>query len=62
MTEPAGAPEGIATSPIVIRDVSPQLDCGRYPIKRVVGETLTVTAEIFRDGHAHLAGVLKVRE
>ena len=40
---------------IVIEHVSPELDAGRYPVKRTVGETLAVTADIFRDGHEVLS-------
>jgi starch synthase (maltosyl-transferring) len=38
-------------SRVVIERVSPQIDCGRFPIKRVVGETVVVEADIFADGH-----------
>ncbi len=36
---------------IVIEAVYPELDCGRYAVKREVGDTLEVSADIFRDGH-----------
>jgi starch synthase (maltosyl-transferring) len=39
------------TKRIVIENVKPQINCGRYPAKRVVGEEITVTADIFGDGH-----------
>ena len=42
---------------IQIRDVEPQVDCGRFPIKRVVGEEVVVSATIFRDGHDVLGAV-----
>jgi len=42
----------------VIEDVRPQIDGGRFPIKRTVGETVAVTAAIFADGHAALSAVL----
>jgi len=31
--------------------VNPEIDCGRFPIKRVTGEKVIVQAEIFADGH-----------
>jgi len=34
-----------------IEDVYPKVDDGRYPVKRVVGETIEVWANIYRDGH-----------
>ena len=36
---------------IVIERVSPQIDCGRFPIKRIIGETIVVEADVFADGH-----------
>ncbi|HXV73641.1 MAG TPA: maltotransferase domain-containing protein, partial [Sphingomonadales bacterium] len=46
---------------MVIENVKPQIDGGRFPIKRVVGERVDVTADIFADGHDALAAVLKYR-
>jgi starch synthase (maltosyl-transferring) len=46
---------------IVIERVEPQLDGGRHPIKRVVGDTLRVTADIFADGHVMLGAALLLR-
>ena len=46
---------------IIIEDVTPQLDCGRYAVKREVGDTLTVEADIFKDGHDILAATLRYR-
>jgi starch synthase (maltosyl-transferring) len=36
---------------VVIDKVRPEIDGGRFPIKRVVGETLEVEADAFTDGH-----------
>lgn len=36
---------------IVIENVSPQLDCGANPIKRIVNQNVNVTADVFSDGH-----------
>ena len=38
-------------APVVIECVKPELDRGRYPVKRVVGETVEVRADILKDGH-----------
>lgn len=46
---------------IVIEDVSPELDGGRYPVKRIVGDIFEVSADIFRDGHDILAAAIKYR-
>jgi len=47
--------------PIVITHVRPSVDDGRYPVKREVGDSLTVTADIFKEGHATLAAALLFR-
>ncbi len=46
---------------ILVKDVQPQIDCGRYPVKRVVGEEVVVSATIFRDGHDVLGAAVKYR-
>jgi starch synthase (maltosyl-transferring) len=46
---------------IVIERVSPQLDGSRYPVKRVVGDQLLVTADLISDGHDLLDAALLVR-
>jgi starch synthase (maltosyl-transferring) len=38
-------------APLVIECVRPELDCGRYAVKRVVGDTVEVRADILKDGH-----------
>ena len=40
---------------VVIDQISPRVDGGRYPAKAVVGQTLKVHARIFTDGHNRLA-------
>ena len=47
---------------IVIENVQPQLDGGRYAVKREVGDTFEVWATIFKDGHNRLTAVLKWRK
>jgi len=46
---------------IIIEDVTPLVDGGRYPAKRVVGEPCVVEADIFRDGHQVLRAAIKWR-
>ncbi|MEO6816510.1 MAG: maltotransferase domain-containing protein, partial [Edaphobacter sp.] len=46
---------------IMIEYVEPQVGCGRYPAKRIIGDTVTVTAAIFADGHDHISGRLLFR-
>src|SRR5215469_5142589 len=40
---------------VVIENVSPEIDGGRFAIKRVVGETVEVEADVFADGHDSVA-------
>ncbi len=51
-----------SATPAVIENVRPQLDGGRHPIKRVIGDRVDVTADVFRDGHDALAAALLYRE
>src|SRR5438477_720290 len=46
----------------VIENVQPLVDCGRYMVKRVAGDDLTVEDDIFKDGHDLVAAVLKWRK
>lgn len=56
------AAEAPPPSPILIERVEPSIDCGRYPVKREVGDVLVVSADIFREGHDKLAAVVRYRE
>ena len=46
----------------VIRRISPSLDNARFAVKRAVGETITVRADVFKDGHDEIAVLLKWRQ
>ncbi|HUF93196.1 MAG TPA: maltotransferase domain-containing protein, partial [Candidatus Limnocylindria bacterium] len=46
---------------IVIENVAPAVDGGRYPVKREQGATLEVTADIFKEGHDVLVAFVKYR-
>ena len=56
-TRGSGVPQD--PSRVVIEGVSPVVDAGIFPVKRVVGEMLVVEADIFADGHDVLAAVLR---
>jgi starch synthase (maltosyl-transferring) len=45
----------------VIENLRPLIDGGRYPAKRIIGDDLTVEADIFKDGHDIVAAMLKWR-
>ena len=40
---------------VVIETVRPEIDSGRFPIKRVGGESVVVEADLFCDGHDMLS-------
>ncbi len=46
---------------VIIEGVRPEIDGGRYPIKRIVGEKVVVEADIFADGHDALTCLLLYR-
>src|SRR3989442_4902886 len=46
---------------VVIENLQPLIDGGRYPVKRVVGEDLAVEADVFKDGHDVVAASLRWR-
>jgi len=46
---------------VVIENVRPEIEGGRFPIKRVIGERVEVTADIHADGHDVLHAVLQYR-
>lgn len=50
-----------ATQRVIIEDVTPEIDGGRYPVKRTVGESVAVSARIFADGHDVIAARLRYR-
>ena len=47
---------------IVISDVVPQVDCGRWPAKACVGDRVSIAATIVRDGHEPLRAVVRHRK
>ncbi len=46
---------------IAIEEVTPSVDGGRYPAKRIAGDRCVVEADIFRDGHQVLRAAVKWR-
>ena len=47
-----------APARVVIENVCPEIDGGRFPAKRTIGETVVVTADAHADGHDLVAAVL----
>ncbi|MBV9679791.1 MAG: DUF3416 domain-containing protein [Acidobacteriaceae bacterium] len=46
---------------VIIEGVSPEVDGGRFPAKRTVGDLVRVEADIFTDGHDSISAVLLFR-
>ena len=62
--QPAAAETSLAAAGrrrVVVERVRPEIDAGRFPVKRTVGELIDVRADMFADGHDVLAGVLRYR-
>ena len=47
---------------VVMEGVLPDVDAGRFPVKRVVGEDVEVEADIFAEGHDQLGAALLYRK
>ena len=43
---------------VVIEVKGPKVECGRYPARRFLGDSVVVTVAMFGDGHDHVAGHL----
>jgi starch synthase (maltosyl-transferring) len=55
--EPVLKPDGR----VAIISVTPDIECGRYKLKRIAGEEIAVSALIFTDGHEKLAADILFR-
>lgn len=53
--------KSIARSRVIIENVTPQVEGGRYAAKRVEGEWVNVSADVFTDGHDGVSAVLMHR-
>src|SRR3954465_10291270 len=49
-------------SRVIIENVRPQENEGKYPVKRTVGESIHVTADIFGDGHDHIRAHVRYKK
>ncbi|MDK4742357.1 DUF3416 domain-containing protein [Rhizobium sp. CNPSo 3464] len=50
-----------ASPRLAIENIMPRVDDGRFPVKRVVGDIVSVEADIFADGHDPIAAALMWR-
>src|SRR5215203_605937 len=56
-----GSRADLPPSRVVVENVEPRADGGRFPVKRTAGEELTVSADVTCDGHEVLAAALRYR-
>jgi starch synthase (maltosyl-transferring) len=47
---------------VMIEAVEPLINCGEFPIKRIVGDDIHITADIYKEGHDILAALVKYRK
>ena len=47
---------------VIIEGVTPQVEGGRFPVKRTIGDVVVVEADVFTDGHDSLSCVLQYRK
>ena len=46
---------------VVVEGVRPEIDSGAFPVKRILGDSVIVQADIFTDGHDSVAGDILYR-
>ncbi|HTV90443.1 MAG TPA: maltotransferase domain-containing protein [Stellaceae bacterium] len=56
---PRHRPEWRPEARIAIENVLPEIDGGRYPVKRIAGEEVEIWVDLLRDGHDRIAAVVK---
>jgi starch synthase (maltosyl-transferring) len=61
--QPGGAPGlgGDGRRRVAIEAVSPEVDGGRFPSKRSLGERVVIEADVFADGHDAISCVMRYR-
>jgi len=60
-SQPVARKKERAPSRVIIEGVRPEIDCGRFPVKRIAGEEVVITADIYAEGHEVLTAVVRHR-
>jgi starch synthase (maltosyl-transferring) len=60
--KPLMAPPGTQSKRAIIENVIPQVDGGRFPAKRALGDKVVVEADVFTDGHDAIFALLLHRK
>jgi starch synthase (maltosyl-transferring) len=58
---PVAIPLNTSAPRIAIEAITPQVDAGQFPVRRIVGDIVTVQADLIADGHDKLAAELLFR-
>ncbi|MGH9487919.1 MAG: maltotransferase domain-containing protein [Terriglobales bacterium] len=61
MIRRAATPLQMPDASITIECITPCVDAGAFPVKRTLGDTVDVAADIYHHGHELLAAVLRLR-
>jgi starch synthase (maltosyl-transferring) len=56
-----GADDGLSPARVVIDDVEPSVDGGRFAVKAIDGDALAISANVFADGHDAVAASVWLR-
>src|SRR3954453_15608212 len=59
--EALSRPQGEGRLRVIIEGVSPEVDGGRFPAKRTLGDLVRIEADVFTDGHDSVAAALLFR-
>ncbi len=54
--------EATGQTRVILEGLKPEIDGGRFPVKRVIGETIVVEADIFADRHDAISALLLYRK
>ncbi len=62
MSSPTTTPlPDVPTRRVLVEAVRPNVEGGRFPVRRVVGESVRVTADVFADSHDRVAAAVRSR-
>ncbi len=61
-TTKAAAASTVGRQRVIVEHVEPQVNHGQYPAKRVVGEAVEVSADVYGDGHDHVRATTLYRK
>ena len=51
----------ISWNPVLIENIYPDIESGRYPVKRIIGDIFHVYADVYKQGHDGIEATLTYR-